>query len=124
MQKAKARCLAIFALIMFMFASFSQTIENTTTASENDIEYYSPRAQTVWSGVVELTESYHVSVADELVISPCTSVKMDSGTRIFVDGRLLIEGTSTCPVILSASSSGLHEGIQFDQPLDEIQNTS
>ena len=62
MQKAKARCLAVFALIMFMFASFSQTIENTTTESENDIEYYSPRAQTVWSGVIELTESYHISV--------------------------------------------------------------
>ena len=114
MQKAKARCLAVFALIMFMFASFSQTLENTTTGSENDIEYYSPRAQTVWSGVVELTESYHVSVADELIISPCTSVKMDSGTRIFIDGRILIEGTSTCPVILSALSSGLHEGIQFN----------
>ena len=114
MQKAKARCLAVFALIMFMFASFSQTIENTTTESENEIEYYSPRAQTVWSGVIELTESYHVSVSDELIISPCTSVKMDSGTRIFVDGRILIEGTTTCPVILSALSSGLHEGIQFN----------
>ena len=97
-----------------MFASFSQSIENTTIESGNEIEYYSPRAQTVWSGVIELTESYHVSVSDELIISPCTSVKMDSGTRIFVDGRILIEGTTTCPVILSALSSGLHEGIQFN----------
>ena len=64
-------------------------------------------------GVVELTESYHVSVADELIISPCTS-KNGFGTRIFNDGRILIEGTSTCPVILSALSSGLHEGIQFN----------
>ena len=40
---------------------------------------------------------------------------MSPGIRIYVDGRLTIQGTSTCPVVLSSSSTtGDHEGIQFN----------
>ena len=39
---------------------------------------------------------------------------MDENIRIYVDGRLTIEGTSACPVSFSANGAGDHEGIQFN----------
>ncbi len=72
------------------------------------------RAQTTWSGTVQLTASMTVPVTDELVIEACTTVQLAAGVRLYVDGRLTVEGTSTCPVLFEASSSIDHEGIQFN----------
>ena len=83
----------------------SMDFENSTSA----------RAQTTWSGVVELTESYTVNVTDELIIAPCTLVKLPIEARIFVEGRLSIEGDIACPVTISQVNTGLHYGIQFNQ---------
>tara|TARA_B100000161_G_scaffold174980_1_gene125629 strand:+ start:1617 stop:6254 length:4638 start_codon:yes stop_codon:yes gene_type:complete len=84
-------------------------------ASDSDAAAASGRATTTWSGTVSLTSDYFVNVQDELLITSCTSVVMSPGIRIYVDGRLTIQGTSTCPVVLSSSSTtGDHEGIQFN----------
>ena len=42
-------------------------------------------------------------------------VKLPNTARIFVEGRLSIEGDLTCPVIIDQDGSGLHYGIQFNQ---------
>ena len=83
--------------------------------SSDDISSTTARSQTTWSGVVELTESYTIAVTDELIIAPCTLVKVPNSARIFVDGRLSIEGDSTCPVVIDQAGTGLHYGIQFNQ---------
>ena len=74
------------------------------------------RAQTIWSGTQVLTSDYVIDVADELVIQACTTVSFDGGTRIYVDGRLTIEGTTSCPVVFQASTTATsgHDGIQFN----------
>lgn len=74
----------------------------------------SGRAQTTWSGTVVLSSTTTVAVNDELVITACTTVQFGAGVRLVVDGRLTVQGTSTCPVIFEASGSLDHEGIQFN----------
>ena len=60
----------------------------------------SGRAQTTWSGTVLLSSTTTVAVNDELVIAACTTVQLGSGVRLVVDGRLTVQGTATCPVVL------------------------
>ncbi len=83
--------------------------------TQADHQPTSARAQTTWSGVVELTDSYTVNVTDELIIAPCTVVKLPNAARIFVDGRIIVQGDTSCRVTLDRESNGLHYGIQFNQ---------
>jgi hypothetical protein len=85
------------------FDSFPDSVKNA-----------SPKAQTTWSGTVTVTTSYTVSVFDELIVDACTQIELGAGARIFVEGRLTIEGTSTCPVEMYSFASSDHEGIQFN----------
>ena len=72
------------------------------------------RSQTTWTGSVTVTNTYTVSVFDELIISACTEVEMGSSARIYIEGRLTVEGTETCPVVLTSLTGSDHEGIQFN----------
>ena len=74
----------------------------------------SGRSQITWTGSITLAADYTISVSDELIIAACTNVTMHSQVRIFVEGRLTIEGTSNCPVQLKSAGMGDHEGIQFN----------
>ena len=105
-----------FLMFFIMFTlPFSNCFNQTSTFVESDVHNdASARSQAIWSGVVELSESYTIDVTDELVISPCTVVKMDPTVRLFVEGRLIVEGDTNCPVIFSQLTTGLHYGIQFN----------
>ena len=86
------------------------------------------RSQTTWSGSVVLNNDYTVPVTDELVVSACTNVTMSNGVRIYVEGRITVEGTSTCPVYFDHAGGGDHMGIQFNSSSNgrgsKIDNTS
>ena len=112
-MQRKRTFLAFGLLFLLLFMSISPMVQ--PFASDSDAAAASGRATTTWSGTVSLTSDYFVNVQDELLITSCTSVVMSPGIRIYVDGRLTIQGTSTCPVVLSSSSTtGDHEGIQFN----------
>ena len=112
-MERKQTFLALSLLFLLLFMSMSPMVQ--PFASDSDAAAASGRATTTWSGTVSLTSDYFVNVQDELLITSCTSVVMSPGIRIYVDGRLTIQGTSTCPVVLSSSSTtGDHEGIQFN----------
>ena len=112
-MERKQTFLALSLLFLLLFMSMSPMVQ--PFASESDVADTSGRATTTWSGTVSLTSDYFVNVQDELLITSCTSVVMSPGIRIYVDGRLTIQGTSTCPIVLSSSSTtGDHEGIQFN----------
>jgi hypothetical protein len=105
-------------LCLLLFMSLSpmangEPFEQTDSTIEN---YVSARSTTTWSGIVDLTSNYYVDIQDELLITSCTNVTMSSGVRIVVDGRITIQGSPTCPVVLSSSSTSTsdHEGIQFN----------
>ena len=72
-------------------------------------DHASARAQTTWSGTVTVTTEYTVAVFDELIVSACTQIELGAGARIYVEGRLTVEGTSSCPVVMYsfASSDGI-----------------
>ena len=74
----------------------------------------SSRSQTIWSGQVILNSDYTISVTDELVIEECTNITMSNDVRIYVEGRLTVEGTSICPVYFDYAGGGDHMGIQFN----------
>ena len=74
----------------------------------------SARSQTIWSGQVILNSDYTISVTDELVIEECTNITMSNDVRIYVEGRLTVEGTSICPVYFDYAGGGDHMGIQFN----------
>ena len=101
--------IALFLLGMFILSvqspiALHQEVENPTQG----------RAQTVWSGTVVLNNHHTIPITDELVISPCTNVTMANGIRIYVEGRLLVEGTTSCPVYFDYAGGGDHMGIQFN----------
>ena len=74
----------------------------------------SPKSTTVWSGVVEI-DDYTVGSGDVLQITAGTTVRISDGSRIYVEGRLAVEGTASNPVTLEVNGpGGDHEGIQFN----------
>jgi len=117
----KPQCAVILALAMLLFSPMAMVLESPfSSASDEEIgavsieQQSSARATTTWSGNVWLNSSYHVSSSDALVVSDCTQIWMASGTRIYVDGRLTVEGTQSCPVIIHSQGFGDHLGIQFN----------
>ena len=88
----------LMLVIMLTLPMSSIPMNQDIEMNSDDVFTTSVKSQTTWSGVVELTESYTINVSDELIIAPCTLVKLPSAERIFVEGRLSIEGDSTCPV--------------------------
>ncbi|MEC8312526.1 MAG: right-handed parallel beta-helix repeat-containing protein [Candidatus Thermoplasmatota archaeon] len=106
----------LFMLTMMLFLPLTYVSPTSSISMQDDsVPLTSGRAQTTWSGVVELTESYTVNVTDELIITPCTVVKLANAARLFVDGRILVQGDSSCAVTLETINTGLHYGIQFNQ---------
>ncbi|MGY8755278.1 MAG: right-handed parallel beta-helix repeat-containing protein [Candidatus Poseidoniales archaeon] len=90
---------------IFLFSSLAPIL---TSAS------VSGRAQTTWSGAQSITSDYTVAVTDELVITACTNVTIANGARIYVEGRLTIEGTNNCPVYFDSDGGQDHMGIVFN----------
>ena len=117
MQTGKYSQMLIF-VVLFMLLSlpFTTIIENNENQEFNfeNTSNVVGRSQITWSGVVELASSFTINVTDELVISPCTVVKLSPNIRIYVEGRITAQGTTNCPVIFSQLSTGLHNGLQFN----------
>ncbi|MDG1550905.1 MAG: hypothetical protein P8Q95_04180, partial [Candidatus Poseidoniaceae archaeon] len=79
MQSSRTSRLLIFSVLLILFTTpMSVLVENSgqIDLQSQESENTSARSQIVWSGVVELTSSYTVNVTDELVLSPCTVVKL------------------------------------------------
>ena len=108
--------LLLSSLNMLLSDSLTQ-VNNEILFEDNEVAIQSTlgRTTTTWSGTVTLNQDYFVGNVDELIINACTQIFMDSGTRIYVDGRLIVQGTKTCPVVMENSGNGNHEGIVFNQ---------
>ena len=111
--------IVLFLLLATPFTGISSSLFDEVEEPADFGELETPelvnaRAQTTWTGSVTVTSTYTVSVFDELIISPCTQVEMGSGARIYVEGRLTVEGTVACPVTLTSLTGSDHEGIQFN----------
>lgn len=134
MQKAHCRAQSLAYLLVFLMlgqviplglSTFSDEdnaaenavlsiTPNSTSEDSSPSSFAAARSTTTWSGNVWLNSSYAVGVADELVISSCTQVWLDGGVRLYVAGRLKVEGTTACPAVFHSQGAGDHEGIQFN----------
>lgn len=101
-------------------ALFIVPLFHTMVPTEFEVEDEHPtsgtqgRAQTTWSGTRTVATSYTVPVSDELIIQGCSTVEFAAGARLYIEGRLTVQGNTSCPVVLEASGSGQHNGIQFN----------
>ena len=90
----RQRTLLAFSLLtLLLLMSIAPAVQPFDETPEMSSEV-SSRATTTWSGTVTLTSDYFVNVQDELLITSCTSVVMSPGIRIYVDGRLTVQGLS------------------------------
>ena len=107
---------AMCLVLLFLLPLAMHTVPPAQLGGESmqPVEEAQGRAQTTWSGTQTLTGTYTIGVADEVIIQPCTVVRLPANERIVVDGRLTVLGTQSCPVVLEASGLGDHEGIQFN----------
>ena len=106
-RRLNATAIAILALYLV-------SISAPIALHGNDEKQTTGRSQTSWSGTILLNDHHTIPVTDELTISACTNVTMSSGVRIYVEGRIIVEGTKSCPVYFDYSGSGDHMGIQFN----------
>jgi len=113
-RPSSLRIWLVVALMLAPLANMSLTNDTFLGVEADNALPASGRAQVTWSGAQTLTSSYTVPVSDELIIQGCTTVEMAAGARLFVEGRLTVQGTSTCPVVMSSSGTGLHNGVQFN----------
>ena len=77
------------------------------------------RSTTVWSGTVVLPDGYSVDAGEVLSIAPGTLVSIGAGYSIEVNGRIIVSGTNSSPVIFD-SISGNHEGLIFNYSSDAL----
>lgn len=101
-------------LLCMPLATVIPPADEAFTEEAAQAEHASARAQTTWSGTVTVTTSYTVAVFDELIVSACTQIELGAGARIYVEGRLTVEGTNSCPVVMYSFASSDHEGLQFN----------
>ena len=117
-QHSSGRGLALSLVFLFLFPlmlHLAPVAPSTVVEEAPESPHHAEgRAQTTWSGTQTLTGTYTIGVADEVIIQPCTVVRLPANDRIIVDGRLTVLGTQSCPVVLEASGLGDHEGIQFN----------
>ena len=77
------------------------------------------RSTTVWSGTVVLPDGYSVDAGEVLSIAPGTVVSVGAGYSIEVNGRIIVSGSDSSPVIFD-SISGNHEGLIFNYSSDGL----
>ena len=102
------------ATSLLLLTIFLLSIQSPLLLENSQSSDTSGRAQTIWSGQVTLNNHYTIPVTDELVIEECTNVTMSNDVRIYVEGRITVEGTANCPVYFDYAGGGDHMGIQFN----------
>ncbi|MBK39320.1 MAG: hypothetical protein CMB50_03745 [Euryarchaeota archaeon] len=110
LPRGKAVSLLISVLLaasLSPLATFS--LESSQTADTT------ARATTTWAGTMTLTSDYTVAAGDTLVIDAGATISFADNVRLYVEGELDVDGTSTSPATINrASNSIAHEGIQFN----------
>ena len=100
-METKQTLLAFGLLALLLLMSIAPIVQPFQEEKSEGYEV-AGRATTTWSGTVSLTSDYFINVQDELRITSCTSVVLSPGIRIYVDGRLTVQGTSSCPIVLQS----------------------
>ena len=105
----------VYLIAYFLIAITIQPVAyELSEYSLDDKQNTSPRSTFTWSGIVDLDNDYLIATNDILTIEACSEINLDQGVSIIVEGRLIIEGTISCPVIMNNQGLGDHDGIYFE----------
>jgi len=74
-----------------------------------------PRALTIWSSTIDVNGDYTVAAGDELRILAGTTIRMGPGVRIYIEGKIVAQGTQLDPISVEVQSGFTwHDGFQFN----------
>ncbi len=100
-------------ITVLLFASLSPLAQ--PSLESNQKADTAGRATTTWAGTMTLTSDYTVAAGDTLVIDAGATISFADNVRLYVEGELDVDGTSTSPATITRSSNAIaHEGIQFN----------
>jgi len=100
-EHIKSRASLILTLILF---SIINPFVNAQISNPN----------TIWSGEVNLPDGYTINSGESVTVISGTTIRLGDGERIWVEGRLSIEGDFQSNVNLEILGNGNHEGINFN----------
>nr|AIF02233.1 hypothetical protein [uncultured marine group II/III euryarchaeote KM3_155_G07] len=73
------------------------------------------RALTIWSSTIDVNGDYTVAAGDELRILAGTIIRMGPGVRIYIEGKIVAQGTQLDPISVEVQSGFTwHDGFQFN----------
>nr|MBC8518295.1 hypothetical protein [Euryarchaeota archaeon] len=111
------RTAIIFTMLMTLssLVSVLPVVENSQLVSDDESLPTSSKALIIWSGTMDINNDFTVAAGDELRIYAGTILQMGPGVRIFVDGKVVADGTAADPITLQVQSGFTwHDGFQFN----------
>ena len=111
------RTAILFAMLMTMssLATLLPPAQDSELLDDSDSFEVSSKALVIWSGTIDVDVDFHVAAGDELRIYAGTDIQMGPGVRIFVDGKVVADGTETDPILVQVQPGYTwHDGFQFN----------
>ncbi len=111
------RTAIIFTMLMTLssLVSVLPVVENSQLVYDDESLPTSSKALIIWSGTMDINNDFTVAAGDELRIYAGTILQMGPGVRIFVDGKVVADGTAADPITLQVQSGFTwHDGFQFN----------
>ena len=109
------------ALLFTLVLAFSSVVsilpveEHQNLSSEEESLPTSSKALIIWSGTMDINNDFTVAAGDELRIFAGTTLQMGPGVRIYVDGKVVADGTAADPITIQVQSGFTwHDGFQFN----------
>lgn len=107
--------LLIILMTMSSILPFATSAPEESPLQDNSVDSASPKALIIWSGVMDINNDFTVSAGDELRIYPGTTVRLGPGVRVFVDGKVVADGTKSDPISVEVQPGYTwHDGFQFN----------
>ncbi len=73
------------------------------------------RALIIWSGTMSINNDFTVEAGDELRIYAGTTVQLGPGVRVYIEGKVVAEGTTADPIVVQVQPGYTwHDGFQFN----------
>ncbi|HJL59428.1 MAG TPA: hypothetical protein QF621_03655, partial [Candidatus Thalassarchaeaceae archaeon] len=116
-MSSSVRAAVLLTLLMLFspLASLPIPSNDAELGSVDAQDSASTRALIIWSGTVNIPNDFTVSAGDELRISAGTTVQLGPGVRVFIDGKIVAQGTQVDPITVEVEPGYIwHDGFQFN----------
>ena len=106
--------LMLFSSVLWLVPP-AEVAQPDTLPTISDSADAGSRALTIWSATIDVNGDYTVAAGDELRILAGTTIRMGPGVRVYVDGKVVAQGTQLDPITVQVQSGFTwHDGFQFN----------